>query len=187
MSYHWFSMIVLLIAGLIFIFGGYIIASIIVVILILYGVYQSFQDDWLYKSSQKWQKAEGKILKKDIIQELDGQKKIVGYSPYILYEYTIDNERYVSKVITLFYDSLVQETHEEAKNILRSLGHLREVDVYINPKNPEQSYLTNSHYIQFIKDKNKKKNEEMRLAFITTFIMFSIVAILAYIYETWIV
>jgi len=119
-----------------------------------------YRDYQLYTESMEWQKVEGKIIKATIRQERYSWRGDKHYTPYILYEYTIDNERYVSKVVSQFEEAVMRKDELEAKDISRSLGHLRDIDVYVNPQEYNQSYLTNVYDRAYLEQKHKEVDKD---------------------------
>jgi len=163
----------------------FILASLMTSGIIIYFIYIQWYRNYQYiKRALKWKKVEGKISKKDVIKTFDRVNNTMEYIPYIRYEYAIENKCYSSKVISLFDESLIRKSYEEAKSILNELGNSKVINVYVNPQDHNESYLTNDYYKPYVKTKNREKDNRLKQMFLESLIpllIFFIVSILYYI------
>lgn len=89
--------------------------------------------------SKNWPKKEGVILSSEFVSSIDSDKKPI-YTAEILYEYYIENIKYVGNSVTvggLTYTS----NPNYAQLLINKYQKNTKVEVFYNPKNPEQAVL----------------------------------------------
>lgn len=142
-----------------------------------------FYYDYIYaykkqlKSSLKWLPIKGNIVSKKIINHLFLFERNYGFLPSIKYSYKINGQRYSSKQFTLFPLTSTAKTHrkEAATKLMYQIAKNKEISVYVDPKNHNNSYIYKEDY-------NKVKN-----SFILVFwslIVFPLFGIPFYLYFT---
>ncbi len=89
--------------------------------------------------SNNWQSVEGAIISSQFISGRTSENKPF-YSAEILYEYYIDNVKYLSNSITSGGQSSSNNPNY-AQKIVRKYSEGDKINVYYNPQNPEQSVL----------------------------------------------
>ncbi|MEK6936605.1 MAG: DUF3592 domain-containing protein [Nanoarchaeota archaeon] len=101
-----------------------------------------FTYSWILNGieSKNWPAVEGTILSSEFVSSRNSDNK-PSYSAEILYEYYIDNEKYLSNSITSSSGQSSSSSPGSAQRLVNEYTVPDKVKVYYNPKNPELSVL----------------------------------------------
>lgn len=114
-------------------------------------VYYSYRYIYLHNQkldqAKKWEKVDGEILKKRLIRVANFfDRACAGYLPKITYRYDYNGESYTSSNLSLADRYVATHDKEEAQNFMKSLFKDEKIIVYVNPKNPTETYIYDKYH-----------------------------------------
>lgn len=119
--------------------GG--IAPFIIVIILAFQINNMSKLSQFYTSSYKWSNTEAEIItsKIDETSIKRGKRTITGYKNVVKYRYSVNNNEYVSDLISFDYAPFSELS--EAENMKSYLDFEKHIKIFYNSKNPKQSYI----------------------------------------------
>lgn len=132
--------------------GG--IAPFIIVVVLLFQINNKSKLEKFYTSSYKWSSTEAEIITSKIDETTikRGKQTITGYKNVVKYKYFVNNNEYVSDLISFDYTPYSElSSAETMKNYLDFEKHIK---IFYNTKDPKQSYIIPAN----LKALNNSKN-----------------------------